>query len=217
MRPHRLDAHLGAEMPEHALGVIPGRRGLDHHSLPRRRKPREQHRGFELGGGDRRLVDDRDRVERAPQGQRQPPALADREDLRAHAFQRIEHAPHRALAQGGVAVEGRRDRRTRNRAEQQPAAGAGIAEIERRPRRRKARNSDAVNAPAALAGALDAGAERAHGVRGAHHVLAFEQAGNARLADRERGENQGAMRDRLVARHADAALERRAGARAERG
>src|SRR5260370_41726762 len=90
--------------------------------------------------------------------------------------------------QGGGEGEGRRDRRARNRAEQEPAAGAGIAEIERPLGRRKAGDADAVNAPAALASALDPGAERAHGIRRAHHLLALEQAGNSRLTDREGGE-----------------------------
>ena len=43
------------------------------------------------------------------------------------------------------------------------------------------------------------------------HVLAFQQAGNRALADREGTENQRPVRDRLVAGHADAALERAGG------
>ena len=64
-----------------------------------------------------------------------------RRDLgpRAHLLQRIEHAPHRPRAQRGVAVEGRRDRAAGHRADDQPAAGAGIAEIERRRRLRETR------------------------------------------------------------------------------
>ena len=48
------------------------------------------------------------------------------------------------------------------------------------------------------------------------HVLAFEQAGDAGLADRERAQDQGAVRDRLVAGHAHAALERAGAARGQR-
>ena len=62
-----------------------------------------------------------------------------------------------------------------------------------------------MHAPGALARALDRGAERAHGLAGVDDVLAFEQAGDRGLADRQRAENQGAVRDRLVAGHAHAA------------
>ena len=48
------------------------------------------------------------------------------------------------------------------------------------------------------------------------HVLAFEQAGNPGLAHRQRAEDQRAVRDRLVAGHAHAALERPAAAGGER-
>jgi hypothetical protein len=49
-----------------------------------------------------------------------------------------------------------------------------------------------------------------------HHVLAFEQAGDARLAHRQRAEHQRAVADRLVARHADAAGKRPGGQEAAR-
>ena len=46
---------------------------------------------------------------------------------------------------------------------------------------------------------LDRGAEGAHGGGGGEHVLAFEQALDRGLADGERAQDQGAVRDRLVA------------------
>ena len=58
---------------------------------------------------------------------------------------------------------------------------------------------------------MDDGAERAGRGGGAHHVLAFEQAGDLGLADRQEAEDHRPVRDRLVAGHADAALERAAG------
>ncbi len=82
---------------------------------------------------------------------------------------------------------------------------------------REAADADAVHAPGAFAGALDRGAQRAHGLAGVEHVLAFEQAGDAGLADRQRAEDQGAVRDRLVAGHAHAALERARAAGGQRG
>src|SRR5262249_14805294 len=151
-----IHADFGTEMSEYAFGVIARRLGLDYGRLTGCREPREQHRGLELRGGDGRLVYDGDRVERALQGQREPPAVGGRDHLRAHALERIEHTPHRTAAQRSVAVEARGDRRPGDRTEQQPATGAGISEIERSFRLRKPSDADAVNAPAALAGALDA-------------------------------------------------------------
>ena len=59
--------------------------------------------------------------------------------------------------------------------------------------------------------ACDLGAECAHGGGGAQHVLAFQQAGDAGLADRQGAEHQRAMADGFVARDRDAAGERRRG------
>ena len=50
---------------------------------------------------------------------------------------RIEDAPHRPLAQRGVAVEGRCDPMAADDAHHQAAAGAGVAEIERLARRQE--------------------------------------------------------------------------------
>ncbi len=100
-----LDPHAGAEMAEHAFGVVARRLLLDHRGLARRRQPGEQHGGLELRRRDRRLVDDRDRVARALQPQRQASAIGGIERAGAHALERIEHAAHRPRAQRGVAVE----------------------------------------------------------------------------------------------------------------
>src|SRR5262245_41464291 len=126
----------------------------------------------------------------------------------------IENPPHRPLAQAGIAVEGRGDGAARDRAHDQAAAGAGIAEVEHAVRLPEAADADPVNAPSAFAGPLDASAQRPHRLGGVDHVLALEQPGDPRLADRERADDQGAVRNRLVAGHAYAALE---GARAVRG
>ena len=142
--------------------------------------------------------------------------------VRAHELDRIEDAPHRSLAQAGVAVEGRRDRAARDRPHDEPAAGGGIAEIEHLARLAKACDAHAVDIPGAgaaalgaLDDALDSGAERAHGVCGVEDVLAFKEAGDLRLSHRERAEDERAMGDRLVARHADLAAERPRAPRAQ--
>ena len=150
------------------------------------------------------------------QRERQPVALGGLQHARAHPLQRVEHAPHRPLAQRSIAVERRGDRRAGDRADRQPAAGAGIAEIERAGRLRKAGDADAVNSPHALRRPLQAGAERAHGLGGVQHVLAFQQAGDRAFADRQRPENQRPVRDRFVPRHPDTALQGAAAAGRQR-
>ena len=89
----------------------------------------------------------------------------------------------------------------------QPAAGAGIAEIERLCGLREARDADAMHPPGALAGPLDGRPQGAHRLAGIDDVLAFEQALDAGLAHRQRAQNERAVRDRLVARHAHAPLQ----------
>src|SRR5262249_57489350 len=106
----------------------------------------------------------------------------------------------RPAAQAGIAVEGGGDGTAGDRPHDQTAAGAGIAEVEHAGRFAKACDADAVNAPCAFGHALDLGAQRTHRLAGVEYVLAFEQAGYAGLADRERAEHDAAVRDRLLAR-----------------
>ena len=204
----RLAGDFRAEMFEQSLGVIARRFGFDHGGLARRGKTREQHRRLELRRRHRRFVGDRQRIGGALQRQRQTVAVGRRDDARAHLLQRIEHPPHRPRPQRRIAVEGGGDPASRYRADRQPAAGAGIAEIQGARRLGKAADTDAVNAPAALARPFDLGAERPHGGGGVEDIFALQKTADGGLADRHRPQNKGAVRDRFVARHADTALER---------
>src|SRR5215510_8642882 len=89
--------------------------------------------------------------------------------------------------------------------------------VEHAMRFAEAPDADAVNAPLAFGHALDLGAQRPHRLAGVEYVLAFEQPGYAGLPDREGAEDEGAVRDRLVAGHARAALEGDRAAGGERG
>ncbi len=195
-------------MLEHLLGVVAGRFLLDHGGGAGRGQARQQHRRLELRRRHRRLVLDRHRIAGALHHRRQAAALANLQRARAHPLQRIEDAPHRPRAQAGVAVEGGGDRAAGHGAHGQPAAGPGIAEIERRRRLGEAADADAPHPPGPLAGALDERAERLHGVGGADGVLALQHAGDAGFAHRQRAEDQRAQRNRLVAGHAHAAGQR---------
>src|SRR5262249_23667752 len=120
-------------------------------------------------------------------------AVADAYGVRPDQRHRIENPSHRPLAQAGVAVEGRGDGTARDRSHDQAATGAGIAEVEHAVGLAEAADADAVNPPRAFAGALDASAQRPHNLGGIDYVLALEQPRNARLTDRERADDQGAV------------------------
>ena len=138
-------------------------------------------------------------------------------NARAHQLDRIEDPLHRPLAQARIAVEGRGDRTTGDRAHDEPAAGPGIAEIQRRFRLTKSADADPVHAPLAFAVRSTRRAERAHCFGGVEDVLAFKQACDPGFADRQRAENQGPVRDRFVAGHAQPALEWPGAVRCKRG
>ena len=138
--------------------------------------------------------------------QRQTAALA-RDDAGADAAQRLGGARHRPAAQRGVAGEEDGDGMAGDDAHEEPRAGAGIAEIDDVLRLYEAADPDAVDMPAPRRLAVDLGAERAHRLGGAQHVLALEQAADMGAPDGERAQHQRAMRDRLVAGHADPAGE----------
>ena len=200
-------------MLQHQLGVVAARLLLDHGGRARRRKPRQQHRGLDLGRSHRRAIEDRDRIASALKRQRQPAALPTHRNLGAHQFQGIEHPPHRPGAQRGVAVEYGRDRTARDRPHHQPASGAGIAEIERSRRFSEAGHADATHDPSEIAGPFHARTQRPHGFGGIEHVFALKQARDTGLADRQRAQDQGPVGDRLVAGNADVPDQRAAGTR----
>ena len=74
-----------------------------------------------------------------------------------------------------------------------------------------------VDLPGKRPGPLDPGAQRLHRFGGVEDVFALQQAGNPGFADRKRPQDQGAVRNRLVAGNADLAAQGAAGAGFERG
>ena len=167
----------------------------------------QQRRRFQLRRRNRRLEHDRDGLARARNGQRQA-TIRRFERARTDPLQRIEHAPHRPAAQRRIAIECRGDRAAADRAEDEPATGARIAEIQRRPRLGEAADTDAVYAPRPAAALFQHRTERAQRLRGAEDVLALEQSADPRFSNGQRAENERADGDRLIARHPGAALQR---------
>ena len=201
---------LGTKMFQHQLGVIAAGFLLDDRSDARRGKSRQQHRRLDLGRGHRGPVKNRNGIARAVQGQRQAAAFFALAGFGAHQFQRIQDPAHRAGAQRGVAVEHGGDRAPRHRSHHQPAAGAGIAEIERGGRLGEARHAHTGDLPGERPRPLDPGAKRLHRFGRVENIFALQQAGNPGFADRKSPQNEGAVRNRLVAGNADFAAQRAA-------
>jgi hypothetical protein len=161
-------------------------------------------------------IDDRDRIACALDGDRKATALRHTGGSGTHECDRIEDTVHRPLAERGVAVEGCDDRTARHCPHHQPAAGGGIAEIQHIRRLPEATDADPLHPPNGFGSAHDGRAQRPHSLAGVEHILALQETGYAGLAHRQRAEDERAVRDRLVARHAQAAAKRPAAARGER-
>jgi len=199
------NAQIGAEALQHLFRVVAGHHRLDDGGDAGRVEAGEQHGGFHLGGCHRHAIGDRVRRLRPAQRHRQPVAFG-RLHLDAHLAQWIEHAAHRPLGQRGIADEGGIEIVDADQTHGQPAAGAGIAEIERCFGRQQRAVADAVDDPG-VALLADLGAHRLHRLAGVDDVLPLEKTGDARLAGGKAAEHEGAVRDRLVAGNADRALE----------
>ena len=210
------DADLGAEMSQHLLGMVARGFRFDHRGCARRVEAGEKHGRFDLRRGDRGAIFDRGRIAGSLEHDRTAPAFGLGENLCAHEPQRIKDAPHRPLAQRGVAVEGRGDAIAADDSHHQPRAGAGVAEVERFTRRQNRAEPWAANPPTAGPRALDDRAERLAGLAGPHHVVAFEQPFDLRFSAGQEAKQKGAMGDRFVARRPDPAFERPCAHGAER-
>ena len=210
-----LDGEIGAEALQHPLGMVARRHRLDDGGDAFDIEAGQQHRRLHLRGRHGHAIDDRGHRVGAADGQRQAIAGA-RDDLGAHLPQRLQHAAHRPPRQRGIADEGGGEGMGAGDPDAKPHAGAGIAEIDDSLRFQQAAGSQPVDAPQAVAPALHARAEGAHGAGGRHDVLGFEQPGDAGFADGERAKHEGAVGDRFVAGNDDAAGQRSRGSRAHR-
>jgi hypothetical protein len=85
---------------------------------------------------------------------------------------------------------------------EQAGRGAGIAHVQHVGGFDQAADATPGDPPDMVIIARHLGPQRAHRRGGAQHVLAFQQAGDHCLADRQRAEHQRAVADRLVAGHA---------------
>ncbi len=112
-------------------------------------RPASKHRRFDLRRRHRQPINRRHRAEGAGHRQRQAAAVPAVKQ-RAKARQRVDHTPHRAAAQRGIAGHEAGERVRRKNAEQQPCRGAGIAEIEYIVRFGEAADANPVDQPASI-------------------------------------------------------------------
>ena len=148
---------------------------------------------------------------------RRQPLAGTGQDLDPHPPEWVEHPPHRPADEGCVAGEGGGEGVAAGDAHREPHASAGIAVVDHVFGFQQPADAEALDAPDAAVGAGDGRAEGAHRLGGGEHVLALEQALDRGLADGERAEHEGAVRDRLVARRPDMAVEGSRASGAERG
>ena len=186
-------------MQQHFLGMVARGLKLDHHRAARRIEAGEQHGRFDLRRGDGGRVFDGQRLAGSLQQDREATALLLLQHAGALEQQRVEDAPHRPLAQRGVAVETRGDGMAADDAHHQPRSRAGVAEVERLAGAEQRAQSRAEDAPISLAAPRHGRAKLAAGAGGVENVIAFEQTLDRRLADAKQPEDQRPMRDGFVA------------------
>src|SRR6516162_9823291 len=200
----------GAEVPQHALGVVARRLGLDDRGGPRGVETGEQYRRFDLGRGHRKTIADRYGVRCTFDGERQPSGFTG-DEARTDAAQRLDDAAHRPPPQRRVAGNEGGDRVSGEDPEEKARRGSRIAEIEQVFRLGEGTDPDTVDgpstAPLILGGGSHGRAKRAQRSSGREHVLALEQARNFGPADSERTQHQCAVRDRFISGDANLAGE----------
>ena len=202
-------------MPQHVLRMVAGRMRLDDRGGAGSVQPGQQNRRFYLGRSHREGVADRDRRPRSDHRHRQPAAVAG-DELRAHADQRRRDPRHRALHQRCVTGHECGQPVGGQNPGQQPCPGAAVAHVEHRGRFAESADTDTVDPPDAVLAPGRLGAQRVHRLGGAQHVLALQQSVDFGPPDRKRAQHQGAVRDRLVAGHANRARQSTGLARRQR-
>ena len=191
--------------------MVTGGFRLDHLGAGAGLQAGQQHRRLHLGRGLGQPIGKVVEIS-ALERQRQPPIGAPRPG-RPHLAERPQHPAHRPAAQRLIAREGRREVEPSHGAHDQAHAGAGVAAIDHVGGFGKTATS--LDAPLAWAKLLDAGAEATHGLGGAQHIVPFKKPFDLGDALRQRAQDEGSVRDRLVAWGAHAAPQRAAALRGQ--
>jgi hypothetical protein len=170
-----------------------------------REQPGKQQTGLHLGARNREAVVD------AAQGR-----TLDREgrpavralDARAHAAQRLGDPLHRPGAERLVAGQLEPSPLPRQRSREEAHQRAGVAAVDRLPGGLQPPETHAPHAQHVHVLVDDVDSQSSHGAHRRLRVAGAAEPPDHRLPFRERREENGAVRDRLVARHRDVARER---------
>ena len=199
-----LASDVDAACSQHPFRVIPRPHQFPNGGSALGAKRREQDRRLDLRARDRRLVVHGSERRVPDDGEWRQRVGSSGVQHRAHRAQGPDDTGHRTPSQRGVAVQDGVHRRAPRAC---PRRGACSSRSCRSRGSRPAPSSPStpgesdavVDRPAALALALDRDAERSDDARRRAHVCAVAGAGDPALALGERGEEQGAVADRLVA------------------
>ena len=203
----RLPRHAHAGLREQVLGVVARRqRLLDRGLTALGVEAGEQHGRLHLCARDGQLV--RDRCQRAAFN-RERRAAVRRLHGRGHQPQRLGDPLHRPRAERLVAGELEPALLPGEQAGKQAHQRARVAAVERLLRRCQAAQAAAEDAQRLGVGLVDADAEIADRLDRRLGVLGPAEAGDTRLALSHRRQEDGAVRERLVAGDGDVAGDRR--------
>ena len=207
-----------AEMLQHQFGVVAAGFLLDHGGDAGRGEPRQQHRRLDLGGGHRGPVQDR----HADRGRRAASAAGGRLPWPRRSWRPSVPGDRGSAASGGSAARRRRRKPPLSGSRPPPPSPAGSRcrncrnragrpAGRSRPRRRPA--TDQANGPVrstlAPSACIDLAVLRTSSPSSRPEIRGF--------ADRKRPQDEGAVRNRLVAGNADFAGQGAAGAGFQRG
>jgi hypothetical protein len=167
----------------------------------------EQDGGFHLRAGHRQRVVDAVQGRVAVDHDRRQPAAGI--DACAHLAQWTGDALHRPLHQRTVADQRGRHALPGQQAHRQAHGRAGVAHVERMRGGLQAAAAGAVHTDDIVLRALDAHAQRLQGGHRGEAVGAVEEAGRLGDAFGQSAQHQRTVRDRLVAGHADGAVQMR--------
>ena len=201
-----IDLHRIAEALEHALGVIAGRRWLGNGRLAFGIEARQQQAGFDLGAGHRHDVVHTLELALIAIDLQRRAAFGSGVDIRAHFPQRIGHAAHGALAQGGITGQHRGEVLAGQQAGQQAHGRSRVTDVDRPGRCLQTVQADAMNGYSPMVRPFDDHTHVAERLQGRKTVLAFQKTLDLGHTFGDGAEHDRAVGDGLVTRNADTTL-----------
>ena len=185
--------------------MVASRNRLDHGRAALRVEAGVQDAGLDLGARDRQLVEDALQLAALDDERRLPVRGL---DLCAHLGERLGHAIHRPPPERLVAGQLEAARLPREDPGQQPEGRARVATVDRPAGLAQAAQPGAFDADRVHVVLVNGHAERAHRGERRLRVSRAAEALDAHLAVADRPDENGPVRDRLVAGHRDVTAQR---------